>query len=697
MPRAMTSPRTAAIATIAAALLLATASSATAIAWNLPAQVVSGAGQDADSPEVAALRDGGALAVYRTRSGVGDVRRIAARRIGPDGTFGAERILTPPSAAETFQPQATATPDGGAFVTWSREDDDPGTADARIEAMRVGPDATPGPVIQVTGDQQVAFGATVAVAPDGTATVAWLQGPAIDAMSVVARRVPAVGAPGPLLEVSPPGANTGVPRIAVAPDGTVTVAWHVGFGPGEDVFARRIAPSGALGSTIDIPDDPARIPVDVGVAPGPGGSTHLAWIEDAGVGRVFHVVIGPTGTVGPAVEVTDEPGPGPIEVGELRVSAARDGSAVVAWLRQPTLGRTLAARRVAPDGTRGPVRFLSDLGSSASDPVLAASPDGSTLAVWRFGNGVSSVAQARRMRADDTLGDVQVISPQSAVPSADRQVGDELGLAAMRDGRAVAVWDVFAPGSPDPNPGQVQAAISAPTLFVPGPPLGVGAAAGDASATVSWSAPVSDGGLPITAFTATASPGGASCTTAATTCTIGGLQNGVAHTVTVTATNGLGTGAPSQVSAPFTPLAPVAPVPPPPALRLTGVRVTPAVVVRGRPARTTRLLRVRATLNRPAALRVVFERRAPGLRRGRACVAPTRALRRARARACVRFVPSGVVRRAGRAGVNTITITRLRVAGRALAVGRYRVTVIAAVPGSPPRRASRPLTVRPAR
>jgi hypothetical protein len=217
---------------------------------------------------------------------------------------------------------------------------------------------------------------------------------------------------------------------------------------------------------------------------------------------------------------------------------------------------------------------------------------------------------------------------------------------------------------------------------------------------VTWSPPASDGGLAVTSYTATVSPGGASCTTAATACTIGGLQNGVPHTVTVTAANSLGTGAPSQASAPFTPLAAAAPVPAPvslvPVLRLTGVRVAPAVAVRGRPAQTTRLLRIRAKLNRPAVLRVLFERRVRGLRRGRACVAPTRALRRARARACVRFVRAGAVRRAGRARVNTITIRRLRVGRRVLPVGRYRVRVIATAPLSPTRRVSRPLVVRPA-
>ena len=93
----------------------------------------------------------------------------------------------------------------------------------------------------------------------------------------------------------------------------------------------------------------------------------------------------------------------------------------------------------------------------------------------------------------------------------------------------------------------------------PTPPVGVSAVGEQQAATVSWSAPVDDGGQPIVSYTVTASPGGATCTTSSTACTVTGLTAGTSYTFTVRADNGRYVSPPSAASNAVVPTAPEQP------------------------------------------------------------------------------------------------------------------------------------------
>jgi hypothetical protein len=92
------------------------------------------------------------------------------------------------------------------------------------------------------------------------------------------------------------------------------------------------------------------------------------------------------------------------------------------------------------------------------------------------------------------------------------------------------------------------------------------ATAGNASATVRWTAPVANGSSAVTSYTVVGTPvnGGTPVTVTgvgptAISTNVTGLTNGTAYTFTVTALNDFGAGPPSGASNAVTPAAPVAP------------------------------------------------------------------------------------------------------------------------------------------
>ena len=86
-------------------------------------------------------------------------------------------------------------------------------------------------------------------------------------------------------------------------------------------------------------------------------------------------------------------------------------------------------------------------------------------------------------------------------------------------------------------------------ILYPGSPLNITAIPGDGLVVVSWSAPLSDGGSPITSYTVTSSPGGFTATSPTTSVTITGLTNLVSYTFTVVVSNTRGYSSSSRSAA----------------------------------------------------------------------------------------------------------------------------------------------------
>jgi len=128
--------------------------------------------------------------------------------------------------------------------------------------------------------------------------------------------------------------------------------------------------------------------------------------------------------------------------------------------------------------------------------------------------------------------------------------GSPLTVAGLTNGKSYAFNVV---GRNLAGRGYFSGTLTATPATVPGAPTSVTAVRGNAQATVTFTAPASNGGSAITSYKATSSPGGFTATGTASPLTVTGLTNGTAYTFTVTATNAAGTSAPSAASAAVTP------------------------------------------------------------------------------------------------------------------------------------------------
>lgn len=242
------------------------------------------------------------------------------------------------------------------------------------------------------------------------------------------------------------------------------------------------------------------------------------------------------------------------------LDAARLGPAGVGIVRAPGgVVRGLLALPVAAQGV-----VSADLGRADSRyRVHRVGGLGRATSLWAanpgqgFGERFSSAGVTLSSgRARFSLG-LAGVGRRSRTYAPPRVAARTAGNRVSYERSGVREWFANGPlGAPgdNANTGAVFSFVYAPpAATAPGAPLNVVAVPGDEQATVSFTAPV-DNGSPITRYTVIADPGGVTTTSLGHTATVRGLTNTVPYRFTVTATNAIGTGPPSEPSAFVVPL-----------------------------------------------------------------------------------------------------------------------------------------------
>jgi hypothetical protein len=118
-----------------------------------------------------------------------------------------------------------------------------------------------------------------------------------------------------------------------------------------------------------------------------------------------------------------------------QVAVAPSGAAVATWVSYAGSDATAQARRIAADGTLGPILNLSQPGRRADDPDVAIDAAGNAIVVWsdRGQTGTEEIVRARRITATGALEptvDITSAGLSSALPK----------VAVTPAGAATVVW-----------------------------------------------------------------------------------------------------------------------------------------------------------------------------------------------------------------------------------------------------------------
>jgi len=384
---------------------------------------LSGTGQDAWGPQVAAGPDGAVTAVWYRRDGRNS--RVQVATLAPDEYWSPPTDLSLPGE-DASDPQVAMGDRGTAVVVWRRWD---GTH-YRVQASSRGENGKWSVPVNLSKAGEDAWDPQVAMGLHGMAVVAWRRSDGTSHQVQATTRV-AYGPWSSPVMLSTLGGDAWDPRVAVGSDSTATVVWSRSDGSNERMQATTRAPNGSWSPAVTLSAAGADA-LNPQVVVGPDGAATAVWrSRDGGSDRIQTSSRPAKGDW--SIPATLSTVSGDVYVPQLAVDPEGTVTAVWSWWNVDH-GEVQTASRPR-GGTWSRRRTLSICCEDAQAPRVAAGPDGSATALWRATpDGVNAHMVVATRTPDGSWSAPMIVSEDSL-----RTYGAQ--VAAGSDGTVVAVWE----------------------------------------------------------------------------------------------------------------------------------------------------------------------------------------------------------------------------------------------------------------
>jgi hypothetical protein len=282
-------------------------------------QILSGAGQAAQEPQVAVDADGDAVfAWYRQ---VGAHQRIQVRARSAAGVLSPVQTVSPLGDADGARVALDA--DGDAIISWLFFDGENFRLQARARTAAGALSA-----IQTLSRPGSASSADLAIDGDGDAVFVWQWFDSPN-LRVETRTRSAAGALSAIQPLSAAGADATQADVAVAPSGEVVYTWRLHDGTRQRVQARPRSGAGALGATQTLSGRTVDV-IDPEVAVDDGGAAVFTWARFDATTQVIEArERTAAGTLFALQVLSDDARPS----GDPHVAVDADGDAATVWER----------------------------------------------------------------------------------------------------------------------------------------------------------------------------------------------------------------------------------------------------------------------------------------------------------------------------------------------------------------------------